>query len=68
MNDIMIIIYTFQQVEDGQVTMIFHQNENQNMGKSDQNENQNMGKSDCWSEECLEYFFNNKIWLPDFVS
>ena len=47
----MIIIYTFQQVEDGQVT-----------------ENQNKGKSDCWSEECLEYFFNNKIWLPDFVS
>ena len=34
---------------------------------SRQNENENTDEGDDWSQDCLEYFFDNKIWLPDFV-
>ena len=33
--------------------------------KADRDENKD--KVDDWSEKCLAYLFNNKIWFPDFV-
>ena len=35
--------------------------------ESSQTENGNMEQADCWSQESLEYLFDNKIWLPGFV-
>ena len=35
--------------------------------KSHQTKNEDIDQADDWTDECLEYFFNNKIWLPDFV-
>ena len=35
--------------------------------KSHQTRNEDIDQADDWKDECLEYFFNNKIWLPDFV-
>ena len=35
--------------------------------QSRQNENENMDEVDDWSQDCLEYLFDNKIWLPGFV-
>ena len=32
-----------------------------------QTENSNIDKPDDWTEEDLQYLFNQKIWLPDFV-
>ena len=30
-------------------------------------DNENTEQADDWSQECLEYLFDNKIWFPDFV-
>ena len=35
--------------------------------RSHQTENETIDQDDIWTDECLEYLFNNKIWLPDFV-
>ena len=35
--------------------------------QSRQNENGNSDEVDDWSQDCLEYLFDNKIWLPGFV-
>ena len=32
-----------------------------------QNENENRDEDDDWSQDCLEYLFDNKIWLPGIV-
>ena len=32
-----------------------------------QDTDENMEQPCDWSQECLEYFFDNKIWFPDFV-
>ena len=37
------------------------------LSKRCQNESENFDEADGWTRECLEYLFNNKIWLPDFV-
>ena len=34
---------------------------------TDETQHVNMNVADDWSEECLEYLFDNKIWFPDFV-
>ena len=34
---------------------------------SRQNENENTDEGDDWSEDSLEYLFDNKLWLPGFV-
>ena len=34
---------------------------------TDQTQHANMNAADDWSEECLEYLFDNKIWLPGLV-
>ena len=34
---------------------------------SRQNENENTDEGDDWSQDCLEYLFDNKIWLPGYV-
>ena len=41
--------------------------ENSLSQQSRQTENENFAEDDDWSQDCLEYFFDNKIWLPDFV-
>ena len=35
--------------------------------ESSQTENGNMEQADYWSQESVEYLFDNKIWLPGFV-
>ena len=35
--------------------------------KNHRTQNEDIDQADDWTDECLEYFFNNKIWLPDFV-
>ena len=35
--------------------------------KCPQSDNEKMYKADDWSDECLEYLYNRKIWLPGFV-
>ena len=35
--------------------------------KIDQTQHGNLNEADDWSEECLEYLFDNKIWFPSFV-
>ena len=37
------------------------------LSKKCQDESENFDEADGWTQECLEYLFNNKIWLPDFV-
>ena len=32
-----------------------------------QDTDENMEEPCDWSQECLEYFYDNKIWFPDFV-
>ena len=52
-----------------------HQPQLNNIQKTDhsiskrtrQTENKSMEEADEWSQECLEYLFDNKIWLPVFV-
>ena len=39
-----------------------------NSQKTHQAAKRNKDHNDDWSEECLEYLFDNEIWLPDFVS
>ena len=36
--------------------------------KSHKAATENTDHNDDWSQECLEYLFDNEIWLPDFVS
>ena len=35
--------------------------------QSRQNEDENIDEADDWSQDCLEYLFDNKLWLPGFV-
>ena len=35
--------------------------------QSRENENENIDEVDDWSQDCLEYLFDKKIWLPGFV-
>ena len=41
--------------------------ENSMSEHSRQNENENTDEGDDWSQDCLEYLFDNKIWLPGLV-
>ena len=34
---------------------------------SNECDNEKMEQVDDWSQECLEFLFDNKIWFPDFV-
>lgn len=45
---------------------IIQKNDHSISNESSQTENGNM-EQDCWSQESLEYLFDNKIWLPGFV-
>lgn len=42
--------------------------ENSISKKNHKTDNQNMNEGADWSQESLEYLFNNKIWLPNIVS
>ena len=35
--------------------------------KSQESESAIMSKPDDWSQDCLEYLFDNKVWLPGIV-